>query len=238
MTTLQNIISDIRIFMYGGMRTLPITIAGTMTILGLFTANYPMLFFLIGFLLLTPSISYIINEGCVYVINKMNWSWFNIKSTDLCKITIPYKTIDTNPNTFGPTNEPIASSTWIAMVSFFIGYIFTNGYELYIREPESVKNATDTSQTIEKTNNRKFRISLSMGSILLFAMISLGYRAYTGCENGLMVFFATLFGIFGYGWYKLLSTVGHDRLSDIFGIANRLLVPSATTNEPTVCVPS
>ena len=127
MTTLQNIISDIRIFIYGGMRTLPITIAGTMTILGLFTANYAIMFFLIGFLLITPFIAYWLNV----LFLKIDITWFDVKSTDVCNMIIPYKTIYTHGDKFGPDDNKSAVSAWVAMLSFFIGYIFTNGYELY-----------------------------------------------------------------------------------------------------------
>ena len=60
---LRDIISDIRVFLYGGIATLPLTIAGTLSILGLFTANYAILFFLLGFLILTPLSASIINFG-------------------------------------------------------------------------------------------------------------------------------------------------------------------------------
>ena len=61
MESLKDIISDIRVFMYGGVLTLPLTIAGTLSILGLFTANYAILFCLVGFLILTPITSSILN---------------------------------------------------------------------------------------------------------------------------------------------------------------------------------
>ena len=54
MSHIENFIRDIRFFMYGGMNSLPLTIGGTMLILGLFTANYAMLFYLLGFLIITP----------------------------------------------------------------------------------------------------------------------------------------------------------------------------------------
>jgi len=41
----------------------------------------------------------------------------------------------------------------------------------------------------------------------------------------------------GYYWYSMLSGIGQDRLSDLFGIANRLLPPSAITNGPVACIP-
>jgi hypothetical protein len=52
-----------------------------------------------------------------------------------------------------------------------------------------------------------------------------------------MILTTVLFIYAGHGWYKLLSKVGEDRLSDVFGIANRLLPPSAIVNGPIACVP-
>jgi len=241
MTTLQNIISDIRIFIYGGMRTLPITLAGTMTILGLFTANYAIMFFLIGFLIFTPFISYLLNKLCITI----SPDTFLVKSTDICDMVIPYKTIYTHPDKFGPdTDTSSAISAWVAMLSFFIGYIFTNGYELYFYKEDQYQSLDPSNNRVnennpEKTNNRKYTVGISMASILLFAFISLGYRAYTGCDKWLMIIFSSIgFAILGCGWYELLSLIGNGRLSDIFGIATRILLPSAKSDEPTTCIPA
>ena len=59
--SLKNIISDIRIFLNGGMNSLPMALAGTMLLIGLFTAHYAMLFFLIGFLIIVPFTSWGVN---------------------------------------------------------------------------------------------------------------------------------------------------------------------------------
>ena len=66
MESLKSIVSDIRVFLYGGIVTLPLTIAGTMMILGLFTANYAILFFLLGFLVLTPFAAAVLNSSLDY----------------------------------------------------------------------------------------------------------------------------------------------------------------------------
>jgi len=240
MTTLQNIISDIRIFIYGGMRTLPITIAGTMTILGLFTANYAIMFFLIGFLIITPFISYLLDKLFIGLFPNI----FKVQSTDICDMIIPYKTIYTDPDKFGPFEGKSAVSAWVAMLSFFIGYIFTNGYELYFYksdmdqsiDPNGIPVNTDNA---EKTNNRKYKVALSMASILLFAFIALGYRGYTGCDRAIPIALSSiLFASAGAGWYELISIPGNGRLSDIFGIATRIILPSAESKEPTACVPT
>ena len=234
-TTLQDTVADIRTFMYGGMRTLPITLAGTMTILGLFTANYAFLFFLIGFLLLTPIVSYLLN----LVIIKIGGESLNVLSSDICKINVPYDTIASSK--FAANKEPIGSSAWIAMTSFFIGYVFTNAFNLYGIKAEtgvSLIDSNEKKEDIEKTNNLKYRVGLSMASVLLFAVVAMIYRFKTGCENPLSMACSVLFALAGYGWYELLSYAGNNRLSDIFGIANRLILPSAADTGPVACVPT
>jgi hypothetical protein len=127
------------------------------------------------------------------------------------------------------------------MIAFFIGYIFTNGIELYNREStETTINVKSDSEsdTETKVNKRKSQALIAMASIVIFALIAIGYRYYSGCESMLgMILTTALFIYGGHGWYKLLSKVGQDRLSDVFGIANRLLPPSAITNAPIACVP-
>jgi uncharacterized membrane protein len=54
MDNLKDIIYDIKYFILGGFSTLPLCIAAISIILGLFTANYALLFFLAGFLILAP----------------------------------------------------------------------------------------------------------------------------------------------------------------------------------------
>jgi hypothetical protein len=247
MSHLDNFIKEIRFFMYGGMITLPLTIGGTMTILGLFTANYAMLFFLLGFLIITPILSYICNIIFIAFSSLFNTTngtngthesnpiknMFNKQSYDICGLSIPYKT-----NVSQSDQEFVASSTWIAMMSFFIGYIFKNAIELYNRESPDVEINSDVHSDINsKVNNRKFQSIVSIMSIILFAITVIGYRLYTKCESKVAVIISSLLFIpLGFGWYKALASVGQDRLSDLFGIANRLLSPTA--DEPVACIPS
>ena len=214
---LMDVISDIRTFMYGGMITLPLTIAGTMLLLGLFTANYAMLFFLIGYLIVTPLLSSGLYKISAYISSES--TFFCTKLNDTCKLNIK--------------NTDKGSSPWVAMVSFFIGYIFTNGVMLYKYTPEG-----DAAESPE-VKNRKNITLITMMSVVLFAAVSLGYRYYTKCEENVygMGVSSVIFILLGVGWYKLLSIRGDDRLADLFGIANRLLGINATKNEPMACVP-
>lgn len=238
MESLKDIISDIRVFMYGGVLTLPLTIAGTLSILGLFTANYAILFFLVGFLILTPITSSLLNWALGAIFVGKSFNPFRAKTSDVCKLVIPYSTLK-NPD--GITDASVVSSSWVAMVSFFIGYIFTNALQLYSRDSEDTTikvTSTSASDINTMVTNRKSQAIIAMASTIVFALVVLGFRYYTGCESTLgMILTSFLFVFSGHGWYKLLSKVGQDRLSDLFGIANRLLPPSAINNAPIACVP-
>jgi hypothetical protein len=236
MDSLKDIISDIRVFLYGGILTLPLTIAGTLSILGLFTANYAILFFLLGFLFIAPLGASIINYIGGALFGGLNI--FKAKTGEVCKVVVPYSTLK---NSTGVTDGTVISSSWIAMITFFIGYIFTNGLELYNREAEdTIINVTSSaaSDISTMTSNRKSQAIVAMISTIVFGLIVLGFRFYTGCESTLGMVLTTIIFVFtGHGWYKALSSVGQDRLSDLFGIANRLLPPSAINNAPIACIP-
>jgi hypothetical protein len=234
MESLKNIISDIRVFLYGGILTLPLTIAGTMSILGLFTGNYAIMFFLLGFLIITPLASSIIN-----IIGGLgNFNIFKAKTSEICKLVIPFSTLNSST---GIESSSVISTPWMAMISFFLGYLFTNSLALYSRETTDTQlNVTSTASSDLNTmvSNRRSQAAVAMGSIILFGLILFGFRYYSGCESVLgMIITAIIFIFVGNGWYQALSKVGEDRLSDIFGIANRLLPPSAINNAPIACVP-
>jgi hypothetical protein len=234
MESLKDIVSDIRVFLYGGILTLPLTIAGTLSILGLFTANYAVLFFLVGFLILTPIAAFLIDLGFTNVFP----TWFTAKKGDVCGLVIPMTTIK---SPVGSEDKPVFSTPWTAMVAFFTGYIFTNALELYNRDsPDNNITITGSSASdiSTKVTNRKSQAIMSMISIIIFALVVFGFRYYSGCEDWKGMILTILAFIFiGNGWYQALSKVGQDRLSDLFGIANRLLPPSAISNAPIACIP-
>ena len=239
MESLRTIVSDIRIFLYGGLLTLPLTLAGTLSILGLFTANYAVLFFLIGFLIVTPLASTILNFALETLTIAVGFNPFKAKTSDVCRLVIPFATAGA-PS--GPATEGTEiSSSYASMIAFFIGYILTNALELYNRQAEDGTLTVQTSSASDinsKVTSRKTQALLAIISTAVVAMIIFGMRYSSGCESlfGLSLT-SVLFGYMGYGWYKALSKVGQDRLSDLFGIANRLLPPSAITNAPIACVP-
>jgi len=238
MDSLISIGNDIRIFMYGGLISLPLTIAGSMVLLGLFTGNYAMLFFLIGFLLLTPLASYGIDLLFVIAAKRSGSKIFDAYMSDICKLNAEY--ID-GPRVEGAELEPVVASSWVAMISFFIGYLVTNAIKLHnyesIEESTESKDSKDSTES-SRITNRKSQAIIAIVAIIIFSAIALMYRYKSGCESKAgMIPTSLLFGWAGYGWYKLQSCSGDDRLADLFGIANRLLQPEATNNGPIACVP-
>jgi hypothetical protein len=258
--TLHAKISDLHVFLYGGLRSLPFALGGTMLLIGLFTSNYAVLFFLIGLLIVAPLGTWIVNRLIPVMYNCIQYLWylilaffkgkeaaeyakptdflgipyFKTKMQDVCKLIIPFGSSSSNGE------ETVISSEWMAMSSFFIGYILCNALQLYKNDMSGSASLNDPNapDTQIKVNKRKSQAMFALISIAIFALILLGFRWSTGCEKFVSILLTgPLFGIIGYYWYKLLSEVGQGRLSDIFGIANRLLVPSAIKNGPIACVP-
>ena len=144
MDTLKDVVSDIRIFLYGGMTTLPLTIAGTMLLLGLFTANYAMMFFLLGYLLLSPLSAVILN-----ILLPPNTLFPNVPSR--CQLTYH------NQKTSDTTSKDPMTTTWMSMVSFFLGYMINNASQLISRESpdESLLVTSEGASVNKKIMNRK-----------------------------------------------------------------------------------
>jgi hypothetical protein len=242
MDSLKNILSDIKQFIYGGLQTFPLSIASTMLFIGLFTANYAMLFFLVGFLILIPGFALGMNSLAGLIFSDAG-SPFLIKNADVCRVAIPFSTIHSPPT----SNETVVVSEWTAMTLFFFGYILMNAYQL-IEKPSPVNS--DPGKTITRTT----QAYLSIASTIIVLIVVMYTRIYSKCEafssqngmwreNGLwlpkLMVILFMFAILGLGaeWYFLLAQVGEDRLSDLFGIANRLLPPKVYGDGPVACVP-
>ena len=259
--TLNAKIADLQVFLYGGLRSLPFALGGTMLIIGLFTSNYAVLFFLIGLLVAAPLGAWIVNRIIPIIWNCFQYlfylflsifmkdaayykpaefvhiEYFKTTVYDVCKLIIPFGSDSKNSS-----NQPetVISSEWMAMSSFFIGYVICNALQLYNNNVtgSATLNVPDAPDTQMKINKRRSQAMFALVSIAIFALIVLGFRCWTRCEDPVgIILTGAGFGAAGYYWYQLLSEVGQGRLSDIFGIANRLLVPSAIKNGPIACMP-
>jgi hypothetical protein len=90
----------------------------------------------------------------------------------------------------------------------------------------------------EGTSNRKSQAVVSIAIISIIILTILVYRIVKGLDPIIagLIGTAVLLGI-GSGWYKLLASQTEGRLSDVFGIANRILKPMAMQDEPLACLP-
>jgi hypothetical protein len=220
MESLRAVINDIKVFFYGGLMTLPLSIAGTMLIIGLFSANYGMLFFLAGYLIGVPLLVTIFN---LIVTNVFG---YNKTKSSNCSLVIPFTTIG-GP---GENYDKGGISYWIPMVTFFIGYMLQNAVTLYLLE---VSNDKSDPSAI---NNRKSHASISFGTILVFSIIILYFRSMTECDDTIEIIVgAILFTLLGGTYYYIIDKYGESRLTDLFGIANRVLKPGELSNGSLAC---
>ena len=236
---LLDILKDMQVFIYGSIANLPLCIGATMLLFGLFTCNYAMLFFLIGFLLAAPLVATAGNKLAEW----LKLDQFQITTSDVCGISTEFKT---TPSATG-AKEHVIISNWFAMMLFFGGYILMNAIQMVTR-PEEVDNKIDSgkSQT-GKLFNRTSQASTSIViiSLLIFALCI--YRYNSSCESFInhswwlggiiLIVLGAIYISSGVGGYYLLSQIGQDRLSDLFGIANRLLPPGAFQKGPMACLP-
>jgi hypothetical protein len=128
------------------------------------------------------------------------------------------------------------------MTAFFFGYMLTNAVELFKRpdmfQTLTVKSTSEPDMS-SKVSNRRTQALIAIMTIVIAVIAILAHRIfYSGCDSKVGGLITTvLFGALGWGWFNALSKTGEDRLSDLFGIANRLLPPSAITNGPIACIP-
>jgi hypothetical protein len=236
-TTLFTMVSDIRYFMYAGFQNLPLSIAGIMIAIGCLTANYGMLFFSIGYLVLFPAILFAFNQ--IPFLNQIT----DAAACDLIPSTDFGNEIARKGNSQG-------IGYWIPMTFFFIGYIMMNAYSMYalpvvlpekdIRDP-NVSDMDESGKPIDVSKglgNRTSNTGMAMVVITLLAILCIVVRNAT-CEGWLAILIGVLGGGFcGVGWYSFLKGVADHRVSDLFGMANRLLVPHALSNQPYACLPT
>ena len=240
--SLSTFFGDIRSFIFGGIQVFPMAIGGALLILGLMTANYAVLFFLIAYLIIVPGMAYGLNliVDSLTVHFEFMHNWFKVRQSDICGLVIPFR--DTISVASPSELSTVFNTPWLSMTVFFLGYMMSNAIALHkidsAKLPKGAPEELKTS-TVEKIAKRKVQSTISIGLIILVAILLIGSRLkYSGCETiGGVIWTSIIYGWFGFGWYSMLAKIGQERLSDLFGIANRLLSPYAVSNEPVACFP-
>lgn len=237
-------ITYIRNFIYGGAVQLPLTLAGTLLILGLFSANYAALFLLFGFLILVPfTVQFVLNLPFSFLIGAVPSlaEYFTVRGGgDICRILPSHRGVQNSAGGKDDTRTEVFS-TWMAMITFFTGYLATNALGLI--NHEAPPNQVELSRADEQTKtppkrSMKFIGGFSLAMIVLFGLVCLFLRIRSGCESiATTLITVAPFFYLGHAWYLLLSEWEEGRVSDLFGVANRLLPPSAIANGPIACIP-
>ena len=151
-TNLFTIATDIQYFLVTGLKTLPLTIGGTLLIIGLTVANYSMLFFLVGYLLAVPIIALLFNILISMIKSDDNPDWlksiwpilYSAKDKNVCNVI---SGVDGITKTDGFDNTV---SYWVAMTGFLLGYLITNAMTLYRKETLYPPVNVDQNSTTEE----------------------------------------------------------------------------------------
>jgi hypothetical protein len=234
--SLLTLIGDVKTFFLGGFLNMPMAITGTLLIVSLMTANYSMLFMAIGILLIVPIAWYVLHMLAELAGSTFNWpGGFGILKSDLSTFIPPYPVKATSDG-FVYTGVGL----WAAMMMFILGYLLSNAMDLYTYESKTPVLVSDSTRKMleEGTSNRKSQAVVSIAIIAIIILTIVAYRLI----NGMDPIFSGLIGMIllllaGGGWYRALASQTEGRLSDVFGIANRILKPMAMQDEPLACLP-
>jgi len=230
---LLQIFADIRVFFLGALQNLPLAVAGTLLFLGLMTANYGMLFLVLAMLTVVPATTLALNFAGDLLSNLIPMDWFEVTPSELCDLIIDFAATSNRP-------QVVISTYWSSMTFFFLAYVLTNAVYLYSMPANIPKDATDElkQELQSKVSLRNSQAILCSIVVLLFAIMLVLYRLNNGCESILSLLISiAVFSSIGVGWYSFLSSIGNNRLSDLFGVANRLLSPQAYGSQPLACLP-
>ena len=265
-SNLFTVASDIRYFLLTGIKTIPLTVGGTLLILGLTTANYAMLFFVAGLFVLAPVTAFVFNLIMSALLEKQGLGAavlgdgfiksplaaavlrqiFSAQDRNVCNVASKWDGVDLKRD---PINTAV--SYWSVMSFFFIGYILLNAIYMYLEEtkyPTPTNGSTDAKGNPVDPNawakadaggtTRRTQAAIAFVALIILTGILVFTRMYYACDGPASLFFGLgIGGGLGMAWYYALSRVGDQRLSDLFGIANRLLIPMATVDKPYACLP-
>jgi hypothetical protein len=239
-SNLYTVASDIQYFLLTGIKTLPITIAGTLLLIGMLTANYAMLFFLMGLFVIAPFVAFIVNtfggliesflKGGDYDISTLK---YGAENRNVCNVVTKWDGVD-----IGIVNKYDFASYWLMMTFFILGYLFTNAFEMYSIEPQYPDGAK-RGPIDAKVIARQTQTAVAMTALVVLAILVIVIRLSSSCDGPVSLILGVVGGsALGYGWYVALASVGNQRLSDLFGIANRLMIPMALVDKPYACLPT
>lgn len=201
---------------------LPILLFGWSMFVGSTTGNIGLLVLALGHATVVPLTTWIL-----HTLASFTGDWgkkaFTIPASATCNI-IPGATTDPGEVAF------VIPSYWVAQISYFFGFLLTNAMAVY-NMPAS------ESADQEKVDRRKSQAQLVQIIAWVFFIVFLAVRVFVmKCETvpG-MILGPLAFWWIGNGWYQLARECS-ARDSDILGIVQGILPPSASDPPPMTCV--
>lgn len=228
--SIESTIILLKEFVTHGIQILPLIICAFSVIIGCGVGNVAYLFLALGIVVLVPITNAILNPS-------LNWilDFFLSSRPELYKI---HPSVDCSVLGMSVGNppavwQPSIPSYWWSSVVFFGSYMFLNALQLATREAPANAQAN-------KVQARKAQAGMAMAIILVLTASLLIYRFTQNreCETWIGISLGTvLYSALAYGWFNALKSCSGDALTDMFGIAGRMMPERNTEGAGSICYP-
>ena len=211
---------NIKGLIYGGFVSLPLVLISLISFLAVTLGNIGLIMLSLGHIVIVPLLTFLSNLLAEFLFPGN--PAISITSSDLSYL-VP---------SLGSAHQLqyVIPSYWIAHITFFFTYLFTNATVLYLKDPTP-------SADPNKVENRKAQtmtaMMLALGlyiALVAFRVMMTGTETWVGTLVG-----ASLVIPVAYGWYELSRVCG-ARDADIFGILQKILPDNAKDEPPMTCV--
>lgn len=227
----MTLVKSLRTSLQQSFLALPLILVGWSLFMGAAQGNIGLLVLALGQISVLPLSVFLSNVVLQFVgkkVEEQGWtgSWIpyiTVLNKESCNL-VPAAADLTIPNI------GVAPSFWMAQLFFFFTFLISNASHML--NMKAAENADP-----EKVENRKAQASLSLAISTILLVLLVGVRYFiTGCETltGIAVA-AAISAPLGYSWFKVAQQCS-ARDSDIFGIIQRVLAPSAEDEPPMTCV--
>lgn len=219
---MSGLAQTIRGLLENSFQSLPVLLFGWSLFVGSTTGNIGLLVLAFGQATVTPLTTWILHTIASFF-GEWGKAQFTLPASASCSIL---------PGGFTDPMERVYSipSYWLAHIFFFFGFLLTNADAVF--NMPAAPNAP-----AEKVERRKSQAQLVMILGWIFLAVFVLVRFFImKCETIPGVIFGGLiFWWLGNGWYKLARECS-ARDSDLFGIVQGILPPTATEEPPMTCV--
>jgi hypothetical protein len=215
------LLASLRDLLHKSFLALPLLLAGFSLFMGLTQGNMGLLILFLGMATIVPFSTALFNLLWEFIFGAS--PLFSVPYSDVCQLILsaPHGNI---PTLF------VAPSYWMALMSFFFGYLITNASAIYGMK-------ADASADPSKVENRKSQaLTGIIVSSIVFAVLVLIRFFVTKCETPLGILSAFVVGgSLSFGWYQFAKFC-NARDADIFGIAQGILPKNLEFAVPMTCL--